>query len=216
MLQILFVLVLMCVADDSCSQHTAIYNAHGKLNDGNFYFVEKTFNYGNEFNPCLVMDPNNALFRNYMSNNLPCAGTWCSNVGNNKNGWNCKMSNRDCYEVEHIIPKANSIKELEGCDTNIFGNLIMAYGKWNAALGNGFLCEKEEIYGSLIYNKAYNTVLNCCKTQNIQSYFIWWLFFGLIILIISLGGSYLLIMHLKKQRDNAELSQYQDPRMDEL
>jgi hypothetical protein len=92
-------------------------------------------------------------------NKLPeCSWIHCSH-----DGWKCPDNNVDCYHIEHIIPKNNSIPELTGCNTNIYGNVIMAYGLWNAQLGNKFLPEKYLIYGDVFIN-AYNSVYKCCHS----------------------------------------------------
>jgi len=173
-------------------KHTDIYNDHGYSNSNNYYFVPNTFHYGrsksveennehnhnehkrnneNTFDICQSNSDDNQLFRNYIKSNILCVGQWCISdlmgpFGKRNNGWNCpKDSKRNCYEVEHIIPIENDIPELAWCDTNIFGNLIMAYGKWNGELSNGFLCEKKQIYGNEIYTKAYNSIVKCCSRK---------------------------------------------------
>jgi len=70
---------------------------------------------------------------------------------------------RNCYEVEHIIPKKNNISTLKGCDQlDIQGNYIMAYGVWNNELQNYGLGEKIEVYSLLIFKSAYDAVYQVC------------------------------------------------------
>jgi hypothetical protein len=76
--------------------------------------------------------------------------------------WSCLSGSQECYHVEHIIPRGNSIPELAECPTDIYGNLVMAYGKWNVQLGNKYFSEKNEIYGQL-FADAYREVYKCCK-----------------------------------------------------
>lgn len=161
-----FILLVDANINETSCTHTKIYDSRGSnSNKDNFYFVEETYNYGT-LEKCSPMpdNGNNDAFKKHIEAIL-CTGKWCISSTRWKNGWNCPDSTNQCYHVEHIIPKANNIPELQGCNTNIFGNLVMAYGLWNQQLNNGFLCEKEEVYGS-IYNQAYNAVLSCCDTPS--------------------------------------------------
>jgi hypothetical protein len=68
-------------------------------------------------------------------------------------------------QVEHIIDSNNGPDELANCNKNIRGNLIIAIGTWNNAVGN--LCwkyvaaEKQAVYGP-IFNTAMTSVKECC------------------------------------------------------
>jgi len=71
-------------------------------------------------------------------------------------------------QVEHIIDKENSEQDLETCDKNIIGNLVLANGAWN--MGAGQLCwdnakiEKSLVYGD-IFPQAMDNVHKCCHTN---------------------------------------------------
>jgi hypothetical protein len=156
MLFILFVVV--AAYDKDCDERTKVLIEHGNSNYNGFYFVDKT--YGG-FQSCKTINTNDD-FRKYINQKFPCNYEHC------RSGlpapWGCGNS-KECYEVEHIIPKANNIPELEGCNTNIYGNLIMAYGVWNNQLSNTHFNEKKLIYGE-IFDNAYKSVYFCCKGQN--------------------------------------------------
>ena len=105
---------------------------------------------------------NNDVFRQYTRNNIKCLGKWCIDKQ-----WKCNFGDsKNCYNVEHIIPKANSIEEIKNCSLDIQGNLIMAYGAWNQALSNRYYGEKNIIYSSDIVRSAYKSVyLACHKSE---------------------------------------------------
>lgn len=68
-------------------------------------------------------------------------------------------------EAEHIIDKTNSEPELEKCNKNIRGNLVMANSSWNKGVGglcwNYVKLEKKQIYGN-IFQRAMDNVKKCC------------------------------------------------------
>ena len=98
-------------------------------------------------------------------NTLPeCVGEWCNN-GAGANGYKCTNKNQ-CYQVEHIIDKNGVTDEyLNSCNKDIYGNLVMAYGRWNSEIGQRpwhmVRQEKQEIYKD-IFRKAEEAVLECC------------------------------------------------------
>jgi len=75
-------------------------------------------------------------------------------------------------DVEHIIDTANSEPDLEKCDKNIRGNLILANHIWNTQIGQ--LCwkhvkdEKSTVYGE-IFLKAMHNVRQCCSKSQPNS-----------------------------------------------
>lgn len=83
-----------------------------------------------------------------------CTGAWCVN-----GTFSCKQS--DCYEVEHIIDRANSHNN---CGRDIAGNMIMAYSRWNHQLGalswQDVREEKSRVYGR-IFLQAMDNILKC-------------------------------------------------------
>jgi hypothetical protein len=147
----LFLLFLIINADDSCDLRTAVYDSHGYLNLNSYYFDTATYT-----ESTTSMTPQ--IYKDYIRKQIPCTGEWCI-----ENQWRCDFgNNQDCYNVEHIIPKANTILEIYGCPTDIQGNLIMSYGKWNQQLSNKYYGEKALIYGSSIFKSAYKSVYKAC------------------------------------------------------
>ncbi len=69
--------------------------------------------------------------------------------------------------IEHIVELQNS--EMDECDKDIFGNVILADAKWNRAVGN--LCwkygsvEKQQVYGP-IFQRAIDNVRACCIKES--------------------------------------------------
>ncbi len=181
---LIFLLFLIVSADDSCEKRTKIYDLNGNSNANYFYFDERTY-----LETAENITPQN--YKNNIINTIPCTGIWCIDKQ-----WKCQFGNsRDCYNVEHIVPKAHNILEIYGCPVDIQGNLIMAYGAWNQQLSNSYYGEKVEIYGSGIFKSAYKSIYKACynstsdptvypeelclsNNQNLQ--------IGVILLVISL------------------------------
>lgn len=73
--------------------------------------------------------------------------------------------NKQGIDTEHIIDLKNSEPELDDCDKEILGNMILANRSWNRAVGS--LCweyvkaEKLQVYGD-IFNEAMRNVRECC------------------------------------------------------
>lgn len=99
-----------------------------------------------------------------MANNIKCIGKWCNN-----NTYSCENTNPECYQVEHIVDRKNT--PYKNCNTNILGNVIMAYGLWNRQMGqlcwNNTYVEKKIIYGEYIVCQAIKNVIDCsnCNVQ---------------------------------------------------
>jgi len=141
----------------TCNEHTSVYQTFGGPdNVDNRYFVAETYSAGV---PECQTFADNSQFRNKVKANYVCSGRWCR-----ADGWTCGQGNKQCYEVEHIIPKANTIPGLAECNANIYGNVVMAYGMWNLQCSNGKLCEKGEIYGD-IYRRALDAMYRCCGRE---------------------------------------------------
>jgi hypothetical protein len=162
MLLFLFFIGALCSPNYDCDARTKVFTEHGTLNNDNFYAVFETYmNMYLTSNECDKIDN----FRYQITTKIkPCIGIHCSN-----GEWKCPNNNVDCYHAEHIIPISNNIPELTGCDANIYGNMIMAYGLWNTQLSNGKLPEKHIIYGD-VFLKAYNAVYKCCHNGNLPTY----------------------------------------------
>jgi hypothetical protein len=129
-------LLIITALADEC-HHTPIFTARGNNNTNYWYFIPITYSVQGQ---CVTFKRNDEVRRIISSN--ACSGAWCRPGTKWPNNWNCAGSGRSCYEVEHIIPKRHNITALIGCNTNIYGNTVMSYGKWNAAAGDGFLPEK--------------------------------------------------------------------------
>lgn len=154
---LIFVLFLVIYADD-CTKKTPTLTNHGISNANDFFFSPQT--YGGHLN-CANVKTNND-YRKLINTKFPCIGAHCVKASS---PWGCiQYNSQNCYNVEHIIPEKHNIPELEGCNVNVHGNLIMAYGLWNQQLSNTFFYEKKLIYGD-IFIKAYDSVYYCCKGQ---------------------------------------------------
>ena len=142
---------------DEC-RHTNVFLARGGNNNtNNWYFVPVTYSSQGQ---CITFSRNDEV-RRTVSRIWACGGEWCRSGSRWPNNWNCPRG-RECYEVEHIIPKRNNITALNGCNTNIYGNMVMTYGKWNSAVLDRYLPEKKLVYGH-IFDSAYRAVYRCCK-----------------------------------------------------
>lgn len=99
-------------------------------------------------------------------------------------------------EIDHIIDSSNGPQEIIDCNKNIRGNLIVVRGKWNTGVGQ--LCwadveaEKKEVYGDVIFNRAYNAVKSCCASQNNMSIF--YACAG-IVAIFTVSGTVVYLLH---------------------
>jgi hypothetical protein len=141
-----------------CDMRTVTFQEHGINNDNGYYFVPMTYGAGTY--KCNTIN-NNTQFRDKINSMFECTYSHCMI----DNTWGCNFGDsQNCYNVEHIIPKNNKLTELSDCNTNIYGNLIMAYGKWNTELSNGYLDEKILIYGD-IFTNAYTSVYECCHNH---------------------------------------------------
>src|SRR5436190_12329585 len=125
MIFLLLVLINTIDANNLCDSRTSVYNEQGIFNSNNYYFDMNTYM---ESHMAMKVQP----YKNYIKASVMCTGEWCID-----GQWICKVNNsQDCYNAEHIVPKGNNIKEINGCSLDIQGNLIMAYGKWNQKLSN--------------------------------------------------------------------------------
>jgi len=151
MLSLILILINIVTCDDICNERTYIYQNKGYENLDYYYFDPNTYTES-------IIPMTNDVFRQYIINNIKCLGKWCIDKQ-----WKCNFGDsKNCYNVEHIIPKANSIQEIKSCSLDVQGNLIMAYGAWNQALSNRYYGEKNIIYGSDIARSAYKSVYLSC------------------------------------------------------
>lgn len=154
----LFILILIVkIHANNCDDRTTYYHNGFYVNKNYHYFDPTT--YSESTQPMTVQEYKNDIKK------LSCTGEWCYNDKYNDK-WGCKVGDsKNCYNVEHIIPKANSIAELNGCSVDIQGNLIMAYGAWNQALRNEYYGEKTIIYGANRMMTAYQSLYYACHNK---------------------------------------------------
>lgn len=107
-------------------------------------------------------------FRRQVASTRDCTGKWCHH-GN----WGCQRGDSsDCYNVEHIIdrngPEFASHPECK----DVPGNMIMAHGRWNQALGSRAAssytlstAEKTSAYGQDIMDRARSSIRSCIEKR---------------------------------------------------
>lgn len=147
-------------ANQKCTtdNHTKIFNEYAKNNKLGDLFQKNTYG-GFLSEKCQNLGNNYRL--NYIKlldkHNITCLDKWCIN-----GTFDCSGT-RECNEVEHIVDRSNTPYNI--CNPNILGNVIMAYGKWNAQVGQ--LCwkdiinEKKQVYGKNIFCDAIRNVIEC-------------------------------------------------------
>lgn len=142
---------------------------------GTNYEFYNSATYGGDIhpNPTAIL-ANNREYRDYVNSRGSCTGQWC-----NQNAFSCgSRGTTSCYHVEHIIDQnGNDPRIPTKCKKckNIPGNMIMASGQWNSAVGGlagsnygASLDEKTTIYGSSIINRAYQNIDACCQSMGSQ------------------------------------------------
>lgn len=188
-----------------CNTHTNLYNQYinGTLT---FDLVQK--------NTFLTTNPCDTSYLNIKSKylkrldeaNIVCNGTWCVN-----DNFECKQSNDQCYNIDHIIDTKNSIAELNNYDKNIVGNLIMIYSEWKNELDQRSWKiieeEKKKVFGDNIFYKAYDNVKGCgvINPNIITNFAIFDSIFLIIFMIIIV-----LCNRKRKKEDNMEYDLYKD------
>lgn len=174
MLRILTLLILIVTvfgAQQECNQqHTLVYDEWKRGAFTGDFFVRETY-LPNTVDSALDCDfYSTKAYRQYVKANIPCTGNWCRN-----DEFACLGGYRDreCYHVEHIVDRRNSIGQNDDPAKDIGANYIMAYSRWNMELGK--LCwedvqaEKAEIYGE-IFNQAKQAVTECMGIELSQPY----------------------------------------------
>lgn len=155
-------LLLICiwiVKANNCDERTLIYKSHINDNTNYYYFVPQTHMAG-------TAKMNAQDYRTYVKDVFGCTGKWCV-----EGQWKCNIGDsKNCYNVEHIIPKVNNIKEISDCSLDIQGNLVMAYGAWNQALSNTYYGEKTTVYGVDVVKSAYKSVYKACYNKEPEYY----------------------------------------------
>jgi hypothetical protein len=159
-------LLLICACQ--AYSHTTFYLKTGENNEHYQYFHPATFGMDIYSDP-LRQITSNGKFREYVNINIPCTGKWCMNHTILGSKFMCPKYGTDCLHVEHIIDLGGP--EFEECPKckNIVGNMVMAYGRWNSALGGlarskyyDAQYEKSLIYGPNRINRAKQLIEQCC------------------------------------------------------
>ena len=147
---------------------------------------------------------------------LKKAGVSCQNRCINGN-YSCPTN--DCWQVEHIYDTANSDLSNKGYNVNIYGNLIMAYGKWNQQIGHRIWDivkqEKSIIYGD-IFKKARQHIIECnpnySNYSNYSNYVV-----GILLIFIIIGCIVLMILvNIQKRKKEQNLKDEYDRFSDQL
>ena len=145
--------------DEDCSLRTKTFKNRVNRQPIQYYFGPQSYGLGDKCEPTTI-DCFSASMRSVV-----CYGKWCIK-GSKTGDWGCELSSVSspfCYKPTMIIPN-NNITELAGCNHDIQGNMIMAYGVWANELGNGSWGEREIIFGDIYYS-AYAAVYECCKKK---------------------------------------------------
>ena len=155
-----FIIMLFLSYMQYCKcEHTKTYKEQWiTTGNKNYYFYDiRTFGQ-NSIDPCTVIKRNTIFRDNYVNKNILCEGIWCINKAFKCN----RYKTQTCYNVEHIIDTRRYNND--NC-TNIYANLVMAYGKWNTELGRltygDSETEKREVYGNNIIKKTYEYINKC-------------------------------------------------------
>lgn len=169
MLRISLFCILACLNLSLGTKHTQVYLDYkaGRFKDT--IFLKNTFIPQQQkayYDPCrnITRPEYIQILKNL---NIKCSGSWCID-----GEFKCKSGDSiNCYNMEHIIDRKNSIEETFNLNKDILGNVLMAYGKWNQQVGNlptwdDIKAEKMEIYGSDIFNTALYYVKMCSKPES--------------------------------------------------
>ena len=164
---ILFSVLVICLQTGTSQCYTKkcknYWNSQGNAN--NLFYYKGS--YGGDIHPNPLQYSTNQQFRVIVQRNVgTCNGQYCEN-----NQFKCQSNgNTNCYHVEHIIDENGP--EFTNCQRckDIPGNMIMAAGDWNKALGGlarrAYIQaqnEKYMIYGSAVMQRARNYIQACCN-----------------------------------------------------
>lgn len=141
--------------------HTKVYiDFLENNNDNKLFFDHSTFGINLYTDPCTPIKTNNH-FRKYIIDHSICDGKWCVDAK-----FKCLENKKaDCYHVEHIIDVRDG--EFSSCKRckNIAANFVMAWGRWNMALGGlnytNSIKEKENVYGKDLVDRIRNKIYEC-------------------------------------------------------
>lgn len=144
-----FFIMIKCSRKYGTQKETTI----GKKYKPSELFMKSTFI---RHDPCKKFISRKSFIKYLLNNNIHCDNIWC-------NGDYNYIGSTNSYEVEHIIELKNS--ELDGCNKNIYGNILLAYGTWNRQVGNlnwGYgKQEKIRVYGRSIVEAALKNIAKC-------------------------------------------------------
>ena len=158
-----YFIVLLIVEILHARKHTIYYQRFFNRSPLNRFFNNETFGlrlFGDD--PCRIVT--NQKFREMINDYFDgcTAEYWCVN-----GRYSCpRYTKRNCWEVEHIYdvnrPEFDNIK-------NIIANRVMAWGKWNGALGKlsyeWSLREKRDIYGNETMQNVYDALEYCRRRK---------------------------------------------------
>src|SRR5207253_728585 len=124
-----------------CRIRTQLFKNAGQNNDNYYYFIPESFvPLHDSYNICTNMSRKDQIeyYMKIVSKNINCSFSHCFQGkwevifdDTNTKGVNyVKNPLLYSYEPTFIIPKTHNISEIDGCNTEIYGNLIMSYGFW--------------------------------------------------------------------------------------
>lgn len=155
--------VVSCSNISECYTHTYVYLNYNNSNELSKLYLYDTYIIDN-IDPCRTYTSQNEYINILNNLDIKCSGDWCIN-GN----YSCINNNNECWKVEHIHDIQNSVLSNNGYDVNIYGNIIMSYGKWknqlNHRVWNIVSKEKKSVYGD-IFTYAKQNIIQCSKIQN--------------------------------------------------
>lgn len=146
-------------------KHTNFYVNNWKKDRSNrgLFFDDRTYGYKTRF--ALTIVKTRATFLQKIA--VKCTGRYCTN-----GEFSCK-NNPDCYHVEHIIDMNGPEFGRGNACKDIVANKVMAYSRWNQALGgktkgglNGYATvaiEKEEVYGKDVMRIVRSKIRECIE-----------------------------------------------------
>lgn len=170
---ITFLCLISLAVSLECYTKTCIQN----INTSTQFYDNRTFGFNihpSPFKRSNNVDRLNNNYKDFINTKLSCDGQWC-----NENKFKCGMINgekgRNCYEVHYIIDRYYKDYQIPDRCLNcayITGNLVLVWGKWNAALiANSpfhyynIQKEKQLIFGVENVRRAAQAILKCCEAD---------------------------------------------------
>lgn len=165
-----------CCPECTCNTHTIYWDDPPRD-----IFLTDTYLPHLGIDPCLPYTSRSDYIQILTDHNITCSGEWCSNQGS----FSCAGMGIDCWQVEHIFDLANS--PYSDLNLNIYGNIIMAFGRWNNALGTRSWDiveqEKRRVYEN-IFDQAQRNIVSCNGGDNNL---------GNVVLVVSVGSCLIFI-----------------------